>query len=701
MFFKNKFSPKFSFFSQLILLILSVTILFSLSFHLTNLSAWKVPLGYGGDLWFALSIIKAYMLDEFSLLGFKFVSLLNAPSVANWNDYPITEDIIFFVTGQIAKFVGLYPATNILLLFSHLLAGISFWMVCKYYKVNAFLAFSGALAFAFSHFIFIRGLGHIVVGFCWHIPLLLMILEWVYNKKTTFLSSSKFYVAAIISFTAGILNPYYSIMYCQLLLFAVLYFYLNKKFDHIRMPLCLIFITSIGFFLVNLDTLLYGIFNGSNQAFSGRNLASLELYALKIPDMIFAPGGGTWFTEFSRWVYYDKAYLKGEYWSPYLGFFGLFSLAIFVVINSLEALKGKFINVSVHYWHSIWIVLFSIVGGINLMFGTAGFTFLRATNRLSIFILAIVTIYTLRYLSKNISNHAAFFISIIIIYGVWFEQLAPRIKAKPSLPNPIEKMINDDEAFVKKIENANPNGKVFMLPVMQFPEVGPIHSMGDYEPLRLYINSNSLHFSYGSNKGRGDSEWQFDIEKLSPEQMVKKLQIYGFNAIVINRKGFEDKAFWLTNKLKEHINILAESKDYVAFQLKPSYEDSEPVISFTKNNVSSSWSNDEGTHRWARKSMADIAIRSFNKDTIKRKLSFEIFSLRESEVKIFNNEKLLKIINIPVGERIKFGPVDMDILPGKNYIRIKSNRWPRKAGNGDNRRLTFGISNFVLNDSGN
>ena len=273
MFLKNKFSPKVSYFLQLISLIFIVTILFSFSYHLTNLSSWKLPLGYGGDLWFALSIIKAYMLDEFSLFGFKYVSLLNAPAVANWNDYPITEDIIFFLTGQVAKFVGLYAATNILLLFSHMLAGISFWLVCKYYKVNAFLAFSGALAFAFSHFIFIRGLGHIVVGFCWHIPLLLMILEWVYNKKTIYLSSSKFYVAAIISFTAGLLNPYYSIMYCQLLLFAVLYFCANKKFDNIRMPLSLILITCIGFFLVNSDTLLYGIFNGANQAFSGRNLA--------------------------------------------------------------------------------------------------------------------------------------------------------------------------------------------------------------------------------------------------------------------------------------------------------------------------------------------------------------------------------------------------------------------------------------------
>tara|TARA_B100001093_G_scaffold223474_1_gene214117 strand:+ start:18530 stop:20632 length:2103 start_codon:yes stop_codon:yes gene_type:complete len=693
---KGKQNSNLSYFGQFITLITSIVLLFCLSYHLTNFNAWNVPLGYGGDLWLVLTIIKAYMIGDIPLFGFKFVSLLNAPAIANWNDYPITEDLIFYGTGQIAKLIGLYAATNFLLLMSHLLAGISFWLVCKYYGVNAFLAFSGALAFAFSHFIFIRGLGHIVVGFCWHIPLLLMILEWVYNKKVTQLLSSKFYLAGLISLTAGMLNPYYSIMYCQFLLFAIIYFCVNKKFIYIRFPITLISLTALGFLLANSDTLLYAYINGSNQAFSGRNLASLELYALKIPDMLFAPGGGTWFTEFSKWVYYDRAYVKGEYWSPYLGFFGLFSLFVFISINSFEALRGKFVNVSVHYWHAIWVLLFSIVGGVNLLFGTAGFTFLRATNRLSIFILAIITIFTLRYLTKHISNRTAIIIAIIISYAVWFEQLAPRIKANPPVPNAIEKMIISDKKFVKEIEASNPNGKIFMLPVMQFPEVGPINKMGDYEPLRLYINSNNLHYSYGSNKGRGDSEWQLDIESLSPEEMVKKLQIYGFDAIVINRKGYEDKGDLLISGLEEYSNIFAESEDFMAFQLKPSYEDSEPIISFTKNNVSSSWSTDEITHRWARKSMADIAITSFNKNVIKKTISFEIFSLVESEVKIYNNNQLLKTLNIPVGERVEFGPVDIDVLPGKNYIRIKSNRWPRRAGNGDLRRLTFGISNFNL-----
>ena len=390
--------------------------------------------------------------------------------------------------------------------------------------------------------------------------------------------------------------------------------------------------------------------------------------------------------------------MKGEFWSPYLGFFGILSLIIFFLSNSFQALKSRFIDVSVHYWHCIWIVLFSIVGGVNLLIGIPGFTFLRATNRYSIFILAIVTIYALRYLTKILSERLTIVAAVIIISLVWYEQLAPRIKGNPVVPNAIELQIASDKNFVGRIESLNPNGKIFMLPVMMFPEVGPINRMGDYEPFRLYLNSDTLRYTYGANKGRGDSDWQRIVENSSPEEMIEKLQKYGFDVIVINRKGYDDNAEWLIAKLRNYLNAISDSDDYIAFQLNPSYKESTPIVSFLDTNTNPAWSTDEKTHRWARKSKADIAIMNFNTKPTNKMLSFEIFSLVESRVKIYLNDQLLKEIDIPTGKRKYFGPINIEILPGKNYIRIKSNKWPKKAGNGDNRRLTFAISKFKLVD---
>jgi len=690
----NKFIVKIakhSTFAEFLFLFLSIIALFLFSYHLTSLHAWNVPLGYGGDLYVVMGNIQAYMTGEIPFLGHKFVDYLNAPFIANWNDYPITEDIIFYFTGLLARFIGLYPATNFLLLLSHLLAGISFWVVCKYYKVNPLLAFSGALAFAFSHFIFIRGLGHIVVGFCWHIPLLLMAVEWLYTQDETKIYSKRFYCACGISFIAGILNPYYSIMYCMLLVFSVLFFYFNKRYIRIKFPAILISITALSFLIVNIDTISYGLLMGSNSAFSGRNLPSLELYALKLPDMFFAPGGGTWFTDISRFVYYDRAYVKGEYWSPYLGFFGIFSFGVFYLVNSINAIKGKLKLVSVHYWNSIWIILFSIIGGINLIFGIAGFTFLRATNRLSIFILVIVTIFTLRFLTKYLPSKAIIMMSVLILYSVWYEQLAPRIKSNPPIPNAIEQKLSSDREFINKVEQSIPGGNIFLLPVMKFPEVGPINLMPDYEPFRLILNSSNLNYSYGSNKGRGDSEWQYEIQDTSPEQMISTLQGYGFDSIIVNRMGYDDQAKWLIMKLKELTTVIADSNDYISFLIKPAFKNNKPIIKFTQ-----SWSDDEITHRWARKSRADIIATNFNSEDTKVSLTFELFSLIESEVKIYFNDDLVDVIPIPYGSRVQVAIPDTSLKHGKNIIRLESNRWPRRAGNGDTRRLTFGISNLNI-----
>lgn len=676
---------------QLSFLIFSIILLFSLVYHLRTFSAWHVPLGYGGDLWLALTIIQAYMLNEIPLFGFKFVSYLNAPDVANWNDYPITEDFVFFLTGKLASIIGLYKATNILLLFSHLLAGISFWSVCKYYRWNSLLSFSAAIAFAFSHFIFIRGLGHIVVGLCWHIPILLMIINWIYSKKNILLFSGKFYFALSFSMIAGLLNPYYSIMYCQLLLFSIIYFFLNDKFDKIKIPLILLISTILAFIAVNSETILYGLLNGVNKTFSGRNIPALELYALKIPDMFFSPGGGTFFTDFSRWIYFDRAYLKGEYWSPYLGFFGITAFILFFSMNTIFLLKNKIKDITVHYWHSIWIILFSIVGGINLLVGIAGFTFLRATNRLSIFILVIVTLYFVYFFSKKLQFKGNLILSLLILYSVWYEQLSPRIFSYQPPPNIIEKMINEDKVFIQKIENRYKNVDVFQLPVMQFPEVGPIHQMADYENLRMSLNSNYLNFSYGSNKGRGDSDWQYEIENSSPDQMINLLEKYGFTILTLTKKGFIDNGEWLIEKLSEKLNILSESNDFIAFELKPLLSESEPIISFSE-----AWSQDEITHRWAMKSKANINIRNFNEESRTVNINFEIFSIKNSYIKIYHNNTIIKELELNVGDRFKVELENLKLIKGKNTLKIISNRWPVRPGGGDNRKLTFAISNLEL-----
>ena len=102
--------------------------------------------------------------------------------------------------------------------------------------------------------------------------------------------------------------------------------------------------------------------------------------------------------------------------------------------------------------------------------------------------------------------------------------------------------IESDREIVEKMEAALPPGAmVFQIPIMEFPE-SPVAGLSPYDHLRPYLFSKHLRYSFGSMKGREDTQWQRDLTSLSLADAVAKLRGMGFRAILINRNGFPDKA---------------------------------------------------------------------------------------------------------------------------------------------------------------
>jgi phosphoglycerol transferase len=116
--------------------------------------------------------------------------------------------------------------------------------------------------------------------------------------------------------------------------------------------------------------------------------------------------------------------------------------------------------------------------------------------------------------------------------------------------------------FVKKVEVvAGPDALVFQLPVVPFPENPPVVNMSDYEHLRGYLHSESLQWSYGGVKGRADSEWQLSLPK-DAKSLVAKLKEQGFDAVWIDRRGYEDRGESLLNTLTnsgQALSVASES----------------------------------------------------------------------------------------------------------------------------------------------
>ena len=141
---------------------------------------------------------------------------------ANWNDWPITEEMIRALWGWLGRFIGLFAAANLMVLLCHLLAGLAFWFVGREMNARREYVFMGAVAYSLSHFVFLRGLGHLGLTMYWHLPLLCLVSWWAFEEKPLVLNSRRGKIALFSSAVAGALNPYFAWIYLQFLGFAIL-----------------------------------------------------------------------------------------------------------------------------------------------------------------------------------------------------------------------------------------------------------------------------------------------------------------------------------------------------------------------------------------------------------------------------------------------------------------------------------------------
>jgi len=239
------------------------------------------------------------------------------------------------------------------------------------------------------------------------------------------------------------------------------------------------------------------------------------------------------------------------------------------------------------------------------------------------------------------------------------------------------------------------NSMVFQLPVAAFPEISSIYQMVDYEHFRSYLFTRTLHYSYGTNKGRGDADWQMALSKLSPADMATKLEAYGFGAIMINRKGYEDKGARLINEFVNNKRlVVADNGELVAIRLKPAMA---PILRESPVFYSVGWSVDEGTHRWAVSSRAEVNL--FNNSNKPRPVTigFTLITLKPRNVKIGLNGKTLQNLSLGLSGSVPhFKSSPVTLAPGQNTLFIETDVPPELPGNADPRKLSFGIRNFEM-----
>lgn len=138
---------------------------------------------------------------------------------------------------------------------------------------------------------------------------------------------------------------------------------------------------------------------------------------------------------------------------------------------------------------------------------------------------------------------AASILAAMLAFGV-YDQTTPAFVPPYAA---IERQWHSDATFVAELEARLPRAaKVFQLPYVPFPEGYPLTRPADqvatyatkYEPLRGYLHSSRLGWSYGAMKGRA-GDWSVQLAGQPLAMVIASVAAAGFDGVWVDPAGFE------------------------------------------------------------------------------------------------------------------------------------------------------------------
>jgi phosphoglycerol transferase len=563
------------------LLLMSVIVCFFAGLDRDRLSpsTWSVPLQYESDSLQILGWIKASSEFDYLPVVSKIGHRLGAPYTANWNDYAFYEEILIFFLGMFARVFGIMAASNLGMLISYLPSALAFYACCRMLGYQRIWSFVTAILFGFTFYNSRRHLHHLFLSFSYVVPLSIVACWLILASKRLRIGGRWFWYCIGTSFLLGLSNPYSLNMYLQLLCFSIaLNFWRERDLTRLKIGgLCLLAAVA-GFLSVNMDTLGYAFLHGSNPAATPRNYAQTEIAGYKPMEMIVPPANHN--SEVLASIgdkYATVAPIKGELFSPYLGLIQLVAggwmVAEFLWMLLSRSRYEK--RIPAYTMQGVWILAYSVIGGLNNLFALAGLYLFRSANRYSIFISALCLFFLasrMSVLARNWKPATRWVLAAGLLAWGLFDQL-PRPETRQQTLRVAQAVQNDVDFCASMEKSLAPHAMVFQLPVMRFPEGGPVHAATEYEMLRPFFFTKTLRFSFGSNQGRPREDWQFIVEKMPPAEMVAALEKYGFSAIYLNRKGFPDGGESLVKSLAglSKTNVVEDAeRGQICIALNPS-----------------------------------------------------------------------------------------------------------------------------------
>lgn len=686
-------------------LAIAVVLIFAVAYDKLTWEALRIPVVYDSDGLAAIAIATGFAYEDgVSLLGPKDPEHLGAPFTGNWNDYPQIEDVLFWFWGGLIRIFGTGLGMNLALFLAHVANGLGAYAALRWLGVPRWTAAAAGLLFGVSFYSFARSMGHITLTVCPHVPFAVALPLRASQEDRFLLSRFRLTAFLFFSLLTGLLNPYYSFLFCQFLFLLFLYKLWQRHPDAWRWALGPLAVFLAALLMVS-DSLFSRWRDGPNPGALTRNFDSLLIYALHLPDL-FLPHLHTfkpWQHFAIRNYYAQGGWLLGEASMAYIGLVGLAGFGLLFWRGFLApphpsrglhrtALAGV-----------SWTLAYALAGGLNLFLGIGGLLLFRGTNRFSIFLYAFALIAVALFIrDRRTAAQRALWCAILVVVGVW-DQISTTQMGIFRQYNPIyREAFLSDEAFGRELDaRLQPGDMVHLMPAMDFPEVPPIHQLPDYDPFRTYLFCRDAHFSYGSHKGRPRDSWKMGVEFLRGAELTSTLEQMGFAGLVVHRLGYPDGGAAVLESLQAHLppgslfSSPAGDKVFVALQPSPHPGN---LITLLYGPEFTGFERDEtATWSWACRSSATLSL--INPDNREKTAHLEFFleAMAVGQFEFLLNDTVLH--TVPADIRFQVELDSLILRPGLNTFTIRSTVEPTLPASNDPRQLTFRIMNCRVRET--
>lgn len=556
----------------------------------------RVPFCYSWDGILTCTLIKGIHDNGWFLHN----PYLGAPGGRDLHDFPFVDNLHLLILKGIVSITGDFGLTyNLYFLLTFPLTTLTALFALRHFGIGYGPALVTALLYSFLPYPFWRcAAGHLFLASFYLVPLIVLVIVGIYldrrvlvslddetNRLRWHVGSGRTLGAVLVCLLVSSAGVYYAFFACFFLLVAGLSAALSRRRAYPLVPaLTMTVLIVLGVLASVAPTLRYKWENGPNTDAVARCPQGAEFHGLKLVQLLL-PADSHRIPALAevRRRYNALAPLANENgWSGLglVGGGGFLFLCGRLLVRRASARPKLLDGFAVLTAAGLAL---ATVGGFGSLLSFLVTDWIRGYTRISVY-LAFFALAAVALLFDKAARHFSVgrrrllfcgFLAFVLLGGVYdqvsFRWKPPFAWVYGDPPRDYVADYHHDAAWVRCIEDSlPPHAQVFQLPYVPYPEYPPVHGMTDYDHFRGYLHSRTLHWSYGTIKGRGSDGWQRSLAALPPAELPAALAYAGFRGLYLDRAGYADRAASLETALVTLLDtspVISDNGRFVFFNL--------------------------------------------------------------------------------------------------------------------------------------